>query len=184
MPRGRHTPAHTSGSTRVQLSRCHFAVSLPATSILQRVKLRSRIFSTLQRKCVNVVAMLGPQGRPSKRILQVSPGHVSVPGSRRVSAHFQSLLWEGTGLCWGPPTPGESRFSGLRLSWRGSAEKGGLGGLGEEGGYCLGAGVSTEVFILSPPPACKESFILNPSLLLTPSELALCWNGLTLKRDK
>lgn len=47
-----------------------------------------------------------------------------------------------------------------------------------------GLGEAEMVFILSPPPACKESFILNPFPLLTPPELALCWNGLILKRDK
>lgn len=79
--------------------------------------------------------------------------------------------------------PGESCFAGLGLGWRGSAEEEGLGGPGS-GGYCLGAGVSRDGFHPFPPPACKESFILNPFALLTLPKLALCRNGIILKKDK
>lgn len=85
-PTRRHAPANTLGSTHVQLPMCHFAVSPPATDILQRDKLHSGKFSPLPRKCVNValgMATLRPQGSPSKPGLQVSLGHTSVPGSCR-----------------------------------------------------------------------------------------------------
>lgn len=157
------------------------AANVPAAGVWQRAEVHAGRFGPLQRKGVRAAfgtATLGPRGRASNPGLQVSPGHVSVPGSSQRPAHSQPLLWERTGMCWEPAIPGERRFAGLGLSWRGSAEEGGLGA----GGYC--PGVRELLFLLSPPPTCKESFILNPFPLLAPPELALRWNGLILKREK
>lgn len=162
------------------------AVSLSATGILQRDKFHAGKFSPLQRKCINIalcMATLGPQGRPSKLGLQVFHGQCQYLAHDEGQPILSHLFGRGLGYAGDWPCLEKRDFAGLGLSWRGFAEEGGLGGL-RWGATAWGLGQAEMVFILSPPPACKESFILNPFPLLTPPEIVLCCNGLILKRDK
>lgn len=84
----------------------------------------------------------------------------------RVSLFSATHLGEDWAVL-GPGHAWRRDFAGLGLIWRGFAEEGGLGGL-RWGDTAWELGLAEMVFILSPPPACKESFILNPLPLLTP----------------